>query len=99
MEYLYATLILHKAEKEITTNAVIRVLEAAGFEVNPQRIRALADAIVVLDLDKVLSASNVMSLPIPKDAVPPEKPVEVPVEDDIEGEIIEDDSLEDLFGG
>ncbi|OYT60408.1 MAG: 50S ribosomal protein P1 [Desulfurococcales archaeon ex4484_217_1] len=40
MEYIYASLLLHMAKKEISEENVRRVLEAAGVEVDDIKVKA-----------------------------------------------------------
>lgn len=55
MEYIYAALLLHKAGKEITENAVSAVLSAAGIDVNDARIKALVAALDGVDIEEAIS--------------------------------------------
>ena len=41
MEYVYAAMLLHSAEKEIDDDAVSAVLKAAGVDVDAARVKAL----------------------------------------------------------
>ena len=41
MEYVYAAMLLHSAEKEIDEDAVSAVLKAAGVDVDAARVKAL----------------------------------------------------------
>jgi len=45
MEYVYAAMLLHKAGKEITEESLSRVLEAAGVNVDPIRVKSLVAAL------------------------------------------------------
>ncbi len=55
MEYIYAALLLHKAGKEITEDALKKVLEAAGVEVDEARVKALVSALKEINIDEVIS--------------------------------------------
>ena len=44
MEYVYAAMLLHSAEKEIDDDAVTAVLKAAGVDVDAARVKALVAA-------------------------------------------------------
>ncbi|MGC8982723.1 MAG: 50S ribosomal protein P1 [Desulfurococcaceae archaeon] len=54
MEYIYATLLLYKAGKEINEENLKRVLEAAGVEVDEVRVKSLVAAIKNIDIARVL---------------------------------------------
>lgn len=54
IEYIYATLLLYKAGKEINEENLKRVLEAAGVEVDEVRVKSLVAAIKNIDIAKVL---------------------------------------------
>ena len=41
MEYVYAAMMLHSVDKEISDDAVTKVLEAAGVDVDAARVKAL----------------------------------------------------------
>ena len=45
MEYIYAALILHSAGKEVTEDAVTKVMTAAGIAVDGSRVKALIAAL------------------------------------------------------
>ena len=54
MEYIYAAMLLHKAGKEITTNAVKAVLTAAGVHVDEARVKALVAALEGVNIDEAV---------------------------------------------
>ncbi|NLI62499.1 MAG: 50S ribosomal protein P1 [Methanosarcinaceae archaeon] len=55
MEYIYAALLLHKAGKEVTEDAVSSVLSAAGIDVNDARVKALVAALDGVDIEEAIS--------------------------------------------
>lgn len=59
MEYLYGALLLHKAGKEITEDAMEKTLAAAGIKADKARIKATVTALQGVDIDKVLSETQV----------------------------------------
>ncbi len=72
MEYIYATLLLHAAKKEINEDSLKKVLEAAGIEVDDVRIKALVAAVKNINIDEVLkTATAVPAAPV---AAPAEAP-------------------------
>ena len=59
MEYIYAALLLHKAGKDITEEAVTAVLQAAGTEVNEARAKALVAALEDVDIEEAMATAAV----------------------------------------
>lgn len=60
MEYVYATLLLHAAKKEISEDNLKRVLEAVGIEVDEVRLKSLVAAIKEINIDEVLKSATAM---------------------------------------
>ncbi len=54
MEYIYAAMLLHKAGKEITANAVKAVLTAAGVNADETRVKALVAALEGVNIDEAV---------------------------------------------
>jgi len=59
MEYLYAAMLLHKAGKEIKEDSMEKVLSAAGVTVDKARIKATVTALSDVDIDKIISETNI----------------------------------------
>ena len=59
MEYVYAAMLLHKAGKDVTEEAVKKVLEAAGVAVDDGRIKALVAALEGVDVDAAIKEAAV----------------------------------------
>ncbi|WP_406655703.1 50S ribosomal protein P1 [Methanolobus sp. ZRKC2] len=59
MEYIYAALLLHKAGKDITEEAIVAVLQAAGIEVNDARAKALVAALEDVDIEEAMATAAV----------------------------------------
>jgi large subunit ribosomal protein L12 len=55
MEYVYAALILHEADREISEENVRDVLEAANVEVEDARVRALVAALEDVDIEDAIA--------------------------------------------
>lgn len=55
MEYVYAALLLHKADKEINESSVQAVLSAAGIAVNESRVKALVASLDGVDIEEAIS--------------------------------------------
>ena len=60
MEYIYATLLLHAAKKEITEDNLKRVLEAAGIQVDEVRLKSLVAAVKEINIDEVIKSAAAM---------------------------------------
>ncbi|OYT46442.1 hypothetical protein B6U84_00430 [Candidatus Bathyarchaeota archaeon ex4484_40] len=58
MEYIYAAMLLHKAGKPIDEENVTKVLETAGINVDPVRVKALVAAISAVDIEEVLKSAS-----------------------------------------
>ncbi|QOR95091.1 50S ribosomal protein P1 [Thermosphaera chiliense] len=83
MEYIYASLLLYKAGKELSEENIKKVLEAAGVAVDEVRVKSLVAALKNIDIAKVLEqalAAPVAAAPVqaaPAQAPPKEeKPAE-----------------------
>jgi large subunit ribosomal protein L12 len=64
MEYVYAAMLLHSAKKEITEDAVQKILTAAGVEADPARIKALIASLKDVNIEEAIkSASAVAAAP------------------------------------
>ncbi len=105
MEYIYASLILHSAGKEINEENLKKVLEAAGLEVDEVRVKAVVAALKNINIDEVIKTATAM--PVAPAAVPAapaeEKPAETEEkkEEEKKEEVSEEQlaaGLESLFG-
>lgn len=59
MEYVYAAMLLHKAGKEITEDAVKAVLKAAGVHTDEARVKALVAALQGVDIAEAIKKAAV----------------------------------------
>ena len=57
MEYVYAAMLLHSAEKDISEEAVNSVLTAAGVEVDGGRVKALVASLSSVDIEEAMSTA------------------------------------------
>ena len=55
MEYIYAALVLHKAGKDVSEEAVTAVLAAAGIAVDDSRVKALIAALDGVDIEEAMN--------------------------------------------
>lgn len=59
MEYVYAALLLHKLDKDVTEESVSSVVQASGAEVNQAQVKSLVAALADVDIDEAVKASPV----------------------------------------
>ena len=65
MEYMYATLLLHKLGKEVNEENLTKVIAATGSEVKETQIKSLVASLKGVDIDKELeNASMVAAAPV-----------------------------------
>ena len=71
MEYIYAALLLHKLEKEVTEDSLKSVVKAAGAEVDDSKIKSLIASLNGVDISSELAnASLVSAAPAASNAAP-----------------------------
>lgn len=103
MEYVYAGLLLHKAGKQITEEAVKKVLTAAGVHVDEARVKALVAALEGVNIDEAIKKAAVAqpvmaAAPAASAAVPEKKKEEKSKEDTKKAEEAAAAGLGALFG-
>ena len=59
MEYVYSAMLLHSAKKEITEANVIKVLQAAGAEVESSKVKALVASLKDVDIEEAIKKAAV----------------------------------------
>jgi len=75
MEYVYAAMLLHKAEKEINEENISNVLKAAGVEVDTVRVKALVASLSEVNIEEAIEAAPTM-MAAPAAAQAPAAPAE-----------------------
>ncbi|WP_440060267.1 50S ribosomal protein P1 [Thermogladius sp. 4427co] len=93
MEYIYASLLLYKAGKEINEENVKKVLEAAGVNVDEVRVKSLVAALKTIDIGKVLE----QALVAPVAAAPAAQPVQQPAAEEKKEEKKEEEKKEETI--
>ncbi len=68
MEYIYASLLLHSAKKEINEDTLKNILTAAGISVDEVRLKAVVAALKEVNIDEVLK--NTAAMPVAVAAQP-----------------------------
>ena len=61
MEYVYAAMLLNKAGKDVSADALTKTLSAAGVSVDEARVKATAAALVDVDINKVIEETQLAS--------------------------------------
>ena len=59
MEYVYATLMLHKLKKEITEENVTSIVKASGTEVNEAKVKSLVASLADVNIEDAIKAAPV----------------------------------------
>ena len=54
MEYIYSAMLLHKAGKQISEDAVTAVLKAAGVSIDATRVKALVAALANVNIEEAI---------------------------------------------
>ena len=100
MEYIYAAMILHSAEKDINEENVKGIIEAAGIEADDARIKALIAALEDVDIEEAIETAAVAAA-APAAAAPVAAEAEEEEEEEEEEEASEEEAaagLGALFG-
>tara|TARA_X000000368_G_scaffold47602_1_gene34009 strand:+ start:1945 stop:2253 length:309 start_codon:yes stop_codon:yes gene_type:complete len=102
MEYVYAAMLLHSAEKNIDEDGVSSVLSAAGVEVDGARVKALVTSLGDVDIGEAMATAVAAPAAAPAaaggggDAAPAAE--EAPAEEEEEDEAGGFEGLGSLFG-
>lgn len=59
MEYVYAALLLHKLQKDITEENLSSVVKASGAEVNEAQVKALVASLADVNIDEAIKSAPV----------------------------------------
>ena len=59
MEYVYAALMLHKLQKEVTEENVTNIVKASGAEVNEAQVKSLVASLADVDIEEAIKAAPV----------------------------------------
>lgn len=76
MEYVYASMLLHKAGKPVDEAHIEKVLDAAGVKVDKARAKATAAALKGVNIDDAIKNASVAAAPAAAPAAP--APAEAP---------------------
>lgn len=98
MEYVYAALLLHKLQKDVTEDNLRAVVSASGADVNESQLKSLVAALADVDINEAIKAAPVAVAPV-AEAAPVEAKEEKPEEKKEEkSEETAMEGLSSLFG-
>jgi len=95
MEYIYAALLLHKLEKEVTEDNVKAVVAATGAKVDDSKVKSLVASLNGVDIGSELAKASLVSAPAAGNAPAAEVKEEAPKE---EKKAAAAEGLASLFG-
>lgn len=100
MEYVYAALLLHKLQKDVTEDNLRAVVSASGADVNEAQLKSLVAALADVDINEAIKAAPVAVAAAPVvEAEPAEAEEEKPEEKKEEkSEEAAMEGLSSLFG-
>ena len=84
LEYIYAVMLLHSIGKEITVPALKKILTAAGFKPNPDRVKSLVSMLKGVNIDEAIKSIQLV------------KPLEKPAKEPKKEEVAEEKKKEEL---
>jgi large subunit ribosomal protein L12 len=58
MEYIYAALLLHNADVEVTEDGITKILKAAGVKADEGRVKALISALSGVDIEEAMAQAQ-----------------------------------------
>lgn len=70
MEYVYSALLLHSAGKEVTEDAITKVLKAADVKVDAARVKALTTSLEGVNIDEAVATAVAVPAAAPAAAAP-----------------------------
>ncbi len=59
MEYVYAALLLHKLQKDVSEENITSVVKASGTDVNEAQVKALVAALADVNIEDAIKAAPV----------------------------------------
>ncbi len=79
MEYIYASLLLHSAGKEVSEENIKKLLEVVGIQVDEVRVKMLVAALKEVNIDEVIKQATMTPMPAvatPVPATPAQQPTQ-----------------------
>ena len=62
MEYIYSAMLLHSAGKEVSEDAVKKIIQAAGVTAEDAKVKALVAALKDVNIDEAVAKASVMQV-------------------------------------
>ena len=93
MEYVFAALLLHKLNKDITEDNVVSVIKATGVTPDEVKVKALVAALSEVNIEEALKAAPIAA---PQSSGPASGPAAAPTANKEEEEKKEEEALEGL---
>ncbi len=98
MEYVYAALLLHKLQKEVTEANISSVVKASGAPVNDAQVKALVAALADVNIEEAIKAAPVAVAAAAPAAAPAGEAKKEAKEDTSKSEEAAMEGLSSLFG-
>ena len=96
MEYIYAAMILHSADKDINEENIKSIIEAAGITADDGRIKSLIAALEEVDIDEAMETTAMAAAPVAATgAAPAATEAAAEVEEEEEEEEEDDEAAEE----
>jgi large subunit ribosomal protein L12 len=73
MEYVYASLVLHAARKNVDEAGLANILKAAGAQVDEARVKAMVAALEGVNIDEAIKGAAIPAVAAPAAAAAPSK--------------------------
>ncbi|MFP3984813.1 MAG: 50S ribosomal protein P1 [Candidatus Bathyarchaeia archaeon] len=70
MEYVYAALLLHNAGKPVSEENVTKLMNAAGINADPVKVKALVASLEEVNIDEAIKTAPTMMAAAPVAAAP-----------------------------
>ena len=100
MEYIYAALLLHKLDKEITEDSVSKIIEASGIKPDGVKVKALASALGEVNIEDVLKNSVLpAAAPVAAPVAEPDKSSSEETKEDKKSEAADEKKEEEALSG
>ncbi|MDE0857147.1 MAG: 50S ribosomal protein P1 [Candidatus Poseidoniaceae archaeon] len=98
MEYVYAAMLLHAAEKDIDEKTISAILKAAGVTADDARVKALVASLAGVDIADAMTQAVAAPAAAAAPAAGGASEAPAPVEEEEEEEEAGFDGLGSLFG-
>jgi len=94
MEYVYASLLLHYAGKEINEENLKKILEAVGIEPDDVKVKAITAALSNVNIEEAIKTASIPAVATQAATVPATSEAQAPAEEEKEEEKEEEEEEE-----